>query len=154
MKFDVTVEGQNMIILIDGDSFIGYYPNENTALKLTMDKAKQSKTPNDFLEEANSQADMYKSLETTVYDGVKCRVISLSGSDGKDLKKMWVCEDYGIFVKVETVSPDGNKSVLEYKNMKVGPIPEAAFKLPDGVQVTDINELTKQLPQIPVPKSN
>jgi len=154
MKFEVTVDGQNMISFIDGDSVIGYNSNENTAFKISIDKAKQSKTPNDYLKEANSQVDKYKSLETIVYDGVKCRVISLAAPDGKELTKMWVREDYGIPVKVETLGPDGNKSVLEYKNIKVGPLPEGIFKLPEGVQVTDISELTKQLTNIEVPKSN
>ncbi|KUO72320.1 MAG: hypothetical protein APF81_21700 [Desulfosporosinus sp. BRH_c37] len=155
MKFEVAVEGQNMITFIDGDSIIGYNPDQKTAFKLSIDKAKQAKTPNDYLKEANSQTDKIKSQGTIVYEGVKCRVISLAGPDGKEITKMWIREDYGIPVRVENVGPDGNKSVLEYKNMKVGPLPEATFKLPDGVKVTDISELTKQLPQIPeLPKSN
>ena len=153
MKFEVTVDGQNMITIIDGDSVIGYIPAEKTAFKLSMDKAKQSKTPNDYLKEANSQTDKIKYLETIVYDGVKCRVISMVGPDGKELTKMWIREDYGIPVKVETIGADGSKSVLEYKNMKIGPLPEGTFKLPEGVHVTDISELIKQLPPIPeVPK--
>ena len=155
MKVEVTVEGQTMITFIDGDSVIGYNPDQNTAFKLSFDKTNQAKTPNEYLKEASSQTEKYKFQETVVYDGVKCRVISLAGPDGKELTKMWIREDYGIPVKVETVGSDGNKSVLEYKNIKVGPIPESTFKLPDGVKITDISELTKQLPQIPqVPKSN
>lgn len=154
MKFEVTIDGQNMITILDGDSVIGYNPDEKTAFKLPIDKAKQSKTPNDYLKEANSQSDKLKSQETIVYDGVKCRVISLAAPDGKEITKMWVREDYGIPVKVETVGTEGNKNVLEYKNIKVGPLPEDIFKLPAGVQVTDISELTKQLPQIPeLPKN-
>ena len=155
LKIEVTVEGQTMITFIDGDSVIGYNPDEKTAFKLSIDSSKQAKTPNDYLKEADSQTDKFKFLEATVYDGVKCRVISSSGPDGKELTKMWIREDLGIPVKVETFGPNGNISTLEYKNMKVGPLPVETFKLPDGVQITDISELTKQLPQIPqVPKSN
>lgn len=155
MKVEITIEGQTMITFIDGNSVIGYNPDQKTAFKLSIDKTKQAKTPNEYLKEANSQTDKFKNLEPTVYDGVKCRVISSVGSDGKELTKMWIREDYGIPVKVETIGSDGNISVLEYKNMKVGPLPEGTFKLPDGVQITDISKLTEQLPQIPqVPKSN
>jgi len=35
---------------------------------------------------------------------------------------------------------------MEYKNLKVGPQPEETFKLPDGVQITDINQMMKQMP--------
>jgi len=155
MKMEVVVEGQTMITFIDGDSIISYNPEQKTAFKLSIDKAKQAKTPNELLKEANSQADKYKSVETIVYDGVKCRVISLAGPDGKESTKMWIREDNGIPVKVETVGPDGTISVLEYKNMKVGPLPEDTFKLPDGVQITDMSELSKLLPQMPeMPKSN
>lgn len=152
MKVEVTSEGQKMITLIDGDSVIGYNPDLKTAYKLSIDKAKQTKTPNEYLKDANAQSDKFKSLETTVYDSVKCRVFSSSGPDGKEQTKMWLREDYGIPVKVETVGSDGTISVLEYKNMKVGPLPEDTFKLPADVQITDMSELSKQIPQ--VPKSN
>jgi hypothetical protein len=38
---------------------------------------------------------------------------------------------------------------MEYKNLKVGPQPPDAFKLPTGVKITDMNEMMKQMPQIP-----
>ncbi|MBC7325977.1 MAG: hypothetical protein H5T99_11820 [Moorella sp. (in: Bacteria)] len=64
--------------------------------------------------------------------------------------RMWVREDYGLPVRVEVTSAAGGKTVMEYKNLRVGPLPPDTFKLPTGVEVTDINQLMKQLPSLPV----
>lgn len=73
----------------------------------------------------------------------------MTSPDGKEQVKMWVHEEYGIPLRVEVTEADGSKSVLEYKNLKVGPQPADTFKLPAGVQVTDMGEMMKNMPQIP-----
>ena len=146
-KMESTVEGKKMITIFDGDSFIGYDPAQNTAFKLSPDKAKQTKTPADIVSENESKGDKIKVLETVTYDGVKCRVISLTEADGKAQTKMWIREDYGIPIRVEVNETNGSKSVLEYKNVKVGALPADTFKLPAGVQVTDISQITGQVPK-------
>lgn len=70
----------------------------------------------------------------TVYDGVVCRVWQLRGQDGSETK-MWVREDYGIPVRVEITAPDGMNMVMEYKNMKISPIPAETFQLPAGLRL-------------------
>lgn len=149
MRMESTVEGQKMITIADGQSFIGYNPDQNMAYKISVDQTQQAKTPAEYLKEASVETEKFKTLETTVYEGMKCRVVSLEGTTGQEQMKMWISEDYGIPVRVETVTVDGSKTVIEYKNLKVGKLPEDTFKLPAGVQVTDMNDLTKQLQQIP-----
>lgn len=85
----------------------------------------------------------------TVYDGARCRVISIESADGKDKTKMWVREDYGIPVRVETSASDGTKTVMEYKNLKIGKQPADTFELPAGVVITDMGEMLKNMPQMP-----
>jgi hypothetical protein len=38
---------------------------------------------------------------------------------------------------------------MEYKNLKVGPQSPGVFELPAGVKITDVNEMMKQMPQMP-----
>lgn len=149
MRMESTVEGQKMIMIADGQSYISYNPDQKTAFKISADQTNQTKTPAEYLKEASTETDKFKTLETTDYEGVKCRVISLEGANGQEQMKMWLREDYGIPVRVETVAADGSKSVIEYKNLKIGTLPEDTFKLPADVQVTDMNDLTKQLQQMP-----
>jgi len=150
MKTESTFEGQKMISFIDGDTntFITYYPDQNTAMKISSPPTdRQTETPTDFTSDIDTTK--VKVLETTVYDGVKCRVLEVTEKDNKTLVKMWVREDYGIPIRVESTDPDGGKFVMEYKNLQVGSIPADVFQLPAGVEVTDMNEMMKNMPQIP-----
>ena len=146
VKTEALTEGQKMITIFDGDTIYTYNPDQNIAYKLSPDKSKKTETPMDYTEDLDSELDKIKILETAVYEGVKCKVVEVMSADGKEQMKMWLREDYGIPMRVESTESDGSKMIMEYKNLKVGPQPEETFKLPDGVQITDINEMMKQMP--------
>lgn len=149
MRTEGTVSGQRIVTIVDGETntVYTYYPDQNRAVKLSAgEQGEETQSPTDYVENTDPAA--AKVLETTVYDGVKCRVVLVQSPDGSEVK-MWVREDYGIPIRVETTAPDGTKVVMEYKNLKVGPQPPETFKLPAGVQVTDLNEMMKGLPQMP-----
>jgi outer membrane lipoprotein-sorting protein len=148
MKMESTTEGQKGVTIIDGDTILTYDPQQNVAYKITSDMTEQFKTPSEYVQDAKVNMENWKTLETTVYDGVKCRVISISAMNGQDEMKMWVREDYGIPVRVETKSANGDTVVIEYKNMKIGALPEDTFKLPSGVKIMDMNEIMNQMPQV------
>lgn len=148
-KSEATMEGQRAVTIFDGESFYTYSPDQNTAMKITPDKAKKSETPMDYIKDADSKPDKVKVVESLTYEGVPCKVIIVTGADGKEQSKMWVREDYGVPVRVEYIDAGGNKTVMEYKNLNIGPQPPETFKLPEGVQVQDLGELMKQMPQAP-----
>ncbi|HWQ88761.1 MAG TPA: hypothetical protein VN374_02160 [Desulfitobacteriaceae bacterium] len=147
MKSESTVEGQKTSIIVDGDSILSYNSEQNIAYKITADMTDQVKTPAEYINDVSSQTDKLKTLETIVYDGVKCKVISVTGVDGQEQMKMWIREDYGIPLRIETKGSDGSSVIIEYKNMKIGSLPDDTFKLPAGMKVMDMNEITNQLPQ-------
>jgi len=150
MKTESTIEGKIIITIFDGDTntLYTYYPDQNIAMKLSAPESDEKvSTPTDYTRDADPNE--IKTLETTIYDGVKCRVMLIKSGEGKEQIKMWVREDYGIPVRVEATAPNGNKTVMEYKNLKVGPQPHDTFKLPPGVKITDMNETMKQIPQMP-----
>ncbi|RJQ29294.1 MAG: outer membrane lipoprotein carrier protein LolA [Peptococcaceae bacterium] len=147
VKTEGTAEGQRMISYIDGDTntVITYDPDQNKAVKLsTGDQQENASTPGEYTSEVDPGK--AKVLDTVVYDGVKCKLTAVYGADGKEEMRMWVREDYGLPVRVETTSADGVKTVIEYKNLQVGPLPADTFKLPPGVKVTDMNKMMEQLP--------
>lgn len=150
MKSETVIEDQKVISLIDGNTntFITYNPNENTAMKITSPPTEQSaETPTDFTDDIDTTK--LKELETTTYDGLKCKVIEVSEHEGKVVTKAWISVDYGIPLRIETTDPENGKTVMEYKSLKVGPIPAETFKLPAGVEVADMSELMKNMPQMP-----
>ena len=146
VKTEVVTEGQKMITIFDGDTIYAYNAEQNLAYKLSPDKSKKTETPMDYTGDLDSKSDKIKILETTVYEGVKCKVVAVMSADGKEQMKMWLREDYGIPMRVESTESDGSKTIMEYKNLKVEPQPEETFKLPDGVQITDMNQMMKQMP--------
>lgn len=147
IKTKAVMQGQKVITIVDGDAAYTYHPDENTAFMMDLDQAGQTETPSDFIEDVDTRPDQYKIVDSVVYDGVKCKIVEVTGADGQEQVKMWVREDYGIPVRVETSVPDGEKMVLEYKNLKLGPQPSGTFELPAGVEVMDMSEMLKQIPQ-------
>jgi outer membrane lipoprotein-sorting protein len=150
MKIEGVTSGLKVITIIDGDAgtAYAYYPAQNMAMKVSAQGlGAQTNSPTDYTK--NADPARIKVLGTTVYDGVRCRVILVKDAASGIETKMWVREDYGIPVRVETTTPDGAQVVMEYKNVKIGPQPPDTFKLPAGVKITDVNAMMKQLPQVP-----
>jgi outer membrane lipoprotein-sorting protein len=149
MRTEMTAQNQKMISIIDGEANVAYsyIPEQKTAMKVAFDQAKSEKTPDSFTQSAD--APKYKLVETTTYEGVKCKVLLAEDADKKTATKMWVREDYGLPMRVE-MSEGGNKvMVTEYKNMKVGAVPPETFKLPEGTKIVDMSEMMKNLPKKP-----
>ncbi|MGQ9532610.1 MAG: LolA family protein [Desulfotomaculales bacterium] len=147
IKTDAAVAGQRMISFFDGDTntIITYYPDRNKAVRLSAENQPRTVlTPGEYA--GGVDPGKAKVLETVVYDGVRCRVVAVPGADDREEVRMWVREDYGIPVRVEVTSASGEKTVMEYKNLQVGPLPPDTFELPPGVEVTDINRMLERLP--------
>ena len=146
MRTEATMQNQKMISIIDGDANVAYtyMPDQNMAVKMTLDKVKTADAPDQYTKDVDPGK--FKVLETTTYDGVRCRVVQLDNTAAKTSSKMWIREDYGLPIRVETTNSDNTKTVLEYKNVKVGPQPADTFKLPAGVKVTDMGAMMPQIP--------
>ncbi|MDD3653044.1 MAG: hypothetical protein PHO01_02480 [Desulfotomaculaceae bacterium] len=147
VKTETAVDGKKIISLIDSNALLTYFPDENRAMKMALGQQTDEPSNNalEYGEDINTAPDKYKVLERTVYDGVMCRIVSVTGADSKEAMKMWVREDYGFPVRVETVEANGGKTVLEYKNVIIGKQPAEIFQLPAGVQVTDAGDMLEGL---------
>lgn len=153
MKTESTMGGEKVISYVDVDTntVVIYNPAQNSAMKMSSGEAEKqnavSDTPLDYTSELDKTS--IKELEATIYDGVKCRIVEVTEKDSKIGTKMWIREDYGIPMRIESVDATGVKFVMEYKNMKIGSIAADVFQLPAGVQVTDMNDMLKQMQQLP-----
>ena len=150
MRVENTFEGKKMITIVDGDITYMYNPEENVAMKfsgknLPAGMEGKPEHPSDYQD--NMVKDSLKSLETVVYEGVKCRVITFVDKEDGATAKMWLREDYGLPMKQEIVSKKGEKMTIEFKNMKIGAQSADLFKLPAGVKIQDMNEMMKNMPK-------
>lgn len=153
MRAEGTFLGQKSIVIVDGEKNVAYMidAENNKAMKIPVSETGSlPDKPTDYLE--NIDIKMVKSLEATTYNGVKCRVVSIQVSNektGKTNTKMWIAEANGLPVRIETSLPDGSRMTAEFKNLKVGKQPAEMFEIPAGMEVTDLSEFQKQLPNMP-----
>jgi outer membrane lipoprotein-sorting protein len=89
-----------------------------------------------------------KIIESTVYQGMACKIVSSYNPTDNIKSKLWVRTDFGFPVRVETSSPK-SKMVVEYKNMKLGPIPASVFTIPAGTKIVDMSKITTKMPNTP-----
>lgn len=145
MKIETSIQNQKMITIIDeGEKVMHtYMPAQNMAMKIAFNPEKGAKSPNQYSAEIDTTKT--KVLERVTYEGVSCKVLQIQDADGTARTKMWVREDYGLPVRVETNEPGGNKTVVEYKNLQVGPVSAGTFQLPAGVTITDMSEMMNNL---------
>lgn len=147
IRTEAVVQGQKMVNILDGDQKVAYsyQPNQKVAIKFDYSryvKDNQSESPNtptDFSQRIDPN--VAKILGTQNYEGAPCLVVSIE-EPGKEPLKMYVNQEHGIPVRVETNGPQG-KVLIEYKNLKVGPISEDMFRIPPGVRVNDLSQTMK-----------
>lgn len=148
MKTETVVEKQKIVTYVDGEANVvyNYLPEQRMLMKTPYDPAKADKSPDQYAKETD--ASKVKILETVVYDGAKCKVVVLEG-EKQQQTKLWVREDYGIPAKVEVTADGAVFMTAEYKNITVAPVPPETFALPKGVPITDMSEMTKDIPKKP-----
>lgn len=148
LKSEMTMDNNKLISIVDSEAKVAYSynPAQGTAMKMAYDeKAQTAPTPDRLTNDIDTTK--VNVLETTTYDGVKCRVLLVKDNTSKAETKLWIREDYGVPLRVEAIDSDGGKMVMEYKNLKVGAQPASIFQLPAGVKVTDMVEMMKKVPK-------
>ncbi len=140
MKNEVFMEGQIFINIIDidkGEAYT-YIPDQNMAMKIKFDKqmAEEFQNPTEYTDNLDPQS--LKIVETTTFDGHACTVMVLTNNEGQEEMKMWVSDEYGIPLRVETTE-GGSQTIIEYKNLKVGSITDDVFEIPQGVQIIEMD---------------
>ncbi len=124
----------NVISIVNAEKGVAYYyqSDQKMATKVDISQMKQDpNTPRDPMKDLDPVK--MNSLGKETVDGKECIVYEVSGQDNSS-SKVWIWEEYGIPIKFEMVS-NGQKTVMEYKNMQVGDIPDSMFELPAGVKI-------------------
>jgi outer membrane lipoprotein-sorting protein len=138
VKNETSVDGQILISIMDFDKaeVYTYMPDQNMAMKTAIDMqmVQGFQKPTEYTD--NIDPKKVRIVETATHDGLICKVMVLINDDGHEEMKMWVSEEYGIPLRVET-DDGGFKTVIEYKNLEVGSIPDDVFTIPQGVQILE-----------------
>jgi outer membrane lipoprotein-sorting protein len=68
-------------------------------------------------------------------DGKVCLVVEYSYGGAKI--KSWIWKEHGFPVRTETTTADGT-TIIEFKNIDFGNIPDSMFEIPAGVQIIEM----------------
>ena len=136
MWSEMTVMGQQMTIIVDTEKKVVYMlaAGQNQAMKLPYD---QYETQAGGVANPGS-ATQGKLTGTETVDGQLCDVYEKTESFGTI--KTWIAKSNGFPVKSETTTSLG-VSKTEFKNVKIGGVPDSLFELPAGVQVVDMGNI-------------
>jgi outer membrane lipoprotein-sorting protein len=131
MRIESIVQGQNTVMLIDGDAktMYVYTPAQNTAMKMDFSQAPQS---------ATGSVSQYNPVivGSETLDGKLCQIIQYTANGV--VTKEWVWDAKGLPVRVQATSSAG-ASTTDFKNYDFSDIPDSMFVLPAGVQITSFN---------------
>jgi outer membrane lipoprotein-sorting protein len=134
METDMPEAGGNVVYIANkaDKAMYMYQPAQNIAMKLPY-KEEQFSGPQDKAEDVDASKAKYVGKDKI--DGKTCLVYELAIEGGKE--KIWVWEEYGLPLRMET-EVEGQKTIIEYRNVKVGDIDDNMFKLPAGTQIMDM----------------
>ncbi|VUT26402.1 MAG: hypothetical protein MASP_01487 [Candidatus Methanolliviera sp. GoM_asphalt] len=133
IRMEMAVGGMTVITILNGDTMYMYYPKRNMAMKMDTSEA-----PESAAEEVGSIGKYKpKVIGTETMDGKICTVVEYVTPEGRT--KMWIWQKHGLPVRVETTT-EGGTTIIEYKNIQFGKIPDSMFKLPAGVKIMDMPE--------------
>ncbi len=140
-KIEMSDNGQAVTMIMDSEAKVAYMvqPEQKIAMKMPLDQSTaEVEPPLDFISKVDTND--YKVVETVTLNGTKCKVIVPKDGTIESGLKLWISEEHGVPIRVESVS-EGSKWAIEYRNLKVGPIAPETFKVPTGYQIMDLSKL-------------
>lgn len=137
-ELTATADGQAIISIYDtakAEAYL-YFPGEKMATlsELTPEMTGWFQTPANFYDDL--EVSSVKIVADETYDGYKCKVMAIVDETGWEEARFWVSEEYGIPLRFETNDAVGTLTI-DYKNVKVGSVPDNVFELPQGVRIED-----------------
>ncbi len=142
MRIESEVMGQSFMMIYSEDAFYTLDPQSKTAIKMPIgDEGNEDRevvTMDDFAENLDDENMNYVGKETV--NGISCLVVETKEQNSDNQVKMWLHEEYGIPMKIETSGSD-NVHVMEVTDFKTDSLSDDLFKLPEGYQIIDLDNL-------------
>jgi outer membrane lipoprotein-sorting protein len=131
-RTEMSEQGQTVVYLANyntGKVYM-YMPDMNMAYEINMGQV----NPPDYEDIQDIPDYDYHIIGTENMDGKECLVVEYS-YQGATVKS-WIWKEHGFPVRVETTTPEGT-TVIVYRNIDFGDIPDSMFELPPGVQIME-----------------
>ena len=140
-RMEMTMDGQETIILKNADGMFTVMPSEGMAMKTPHLRPGQG--PVQGAEDyAGYLAGMHaEKTGTETIDGHPCDIYRYIDPQTGGHETVWVWTEKMFPIRIESENTNG-KTLTELSNIQIGAaLPDSTFKLPDGVQVMDMSAL-------------
>ncbi len=155
MRTDMTMDGQNMIMIEMGDERGTMYtlmPDQKEAMKTSraamdeMTGGKMSEQENKTATQSTSSGEptdvTIEDLGDDTVNGTVARKMRLTSSDG--VVMAWFDKSTGGPLRMQSTT-DGKPATIEWQNHKAGPQEAKLFEVPKGYKVDDMDEMVAQM---------
>ena len=143
MRIESEILGQSFMMIYSEDAFYTLDPQSKTAIKMPIgDEGNEDRevvTMDDFVEDLDDENMVYVGKETI--NGISCHVVESKEQSSENQVKMWLHEEYGIPMKIETTTGSDNVHVMEVTDFKTDSLSDDLFELPEGYQIIDLENL-------------
>lgn len=147
MRIESEIMGQGFMMIYSEDAFFTLDPQSKTAIKMPMDQVdnedREVVTMEDMVDDLDGENMTYLGKETV--NGISCHVVESREQSSGNQMKMWLHEEYGMPMKIESKSGTDEIYVMEVTDFKTGNLSDDLFELPEGYEIIDLENL------IPVP---
>jgi outer membrane lipoprotein-sorting protein len=129
MRVENSVQGQNMVTLIDTDAktMYLYNPAQNTAIKMDLSQAPQNPISSS-ISQFNPTI-----IGSETLDGKLCQILQYTANGV--VTKEWIWDAKGLPVRTQTTSSSGT-TTTDFKNYDFSDLPDNQFVLPADAKIT------------------
>lgn len=148
MRMESEVMGQSVMMIYTEDAFYTLDPQSKTAIKMPMgldeDEERDIPTLEDFTDDLDEGSMNYLGKETI--NGISCHVVETRDLSDDNQVKMWLHEEYGFPMRIESRTEQDTLHVSEVTDFKVGNLSDDLFEMPEGYQIMDLENMIPSMP--------
>ncbi len=131
--------GSQSVIITKSDAIYMLNLTDKTGFKMpkTAGSDTGAEGTGDLKPEETMDKDAVKIIGSEDFNGEPCVVFTTKDKLAGYEMKMWVHKKYGVMMKMEAESPEGEMKI-EIKNLKVGDIPDSEFEIPADITMMEM----------------
>ena len=148
MRIEGEAMGQRFMMIYDEETFYTLDPQSRTAIKMPMgmedEEDRDTPTLDDFTQDVDENSMNYVGKETI--NGVSCHVVESKNLNSDYQVKMWLHEEYGFPMRVESKMENDEIYISEVTDFQVGNISDDLFEIPEDYEIVDLGSMMPVAP--------
>jgi len=148
MRIEGEAMGQRFMMIYDDETFYTLDPQSKTAIKMPMgmedEEDRDTPTLDDFTQDVDKSNMNYVGKETI--NGISCHVVESKDLNNDYEVKMWLHEEYGFPMRIESKMENDEIYISEVTDFQVGNISDDLFEIPEDYEIVDLGSMMPVAP--------